>query len=46
MTFLYDLMSMTEDNPLETFKKNLKGEGSASNIINHVKLMMEEHFNE
>ena len=44
LTFLYDLMSMTEDNPLETFKKNLKGEGSASNIINHVKLMMEEHF--
>lgn len=44
LTFLYDLMSMTEDNPLETFKKNLKGEGSASNIINHVKLMMEKHF--
>ena len=37
-------MSMTEDDPLETFKKNLKGEGSASDIIDNVKLMMEDHF--
>ena len=44
LIFLYDVMAMTEKNPLETFRNNLQGNGKASMIIDKIKLMMEEHF--
>ena len=44
LLFLYDIMAMTGDEPLETFKKNLAGNGAASKIVDKIKLMMEEHF--
>lgn len=44
LTFLYNLMAMTENEPLETLKKNLSGNGKANKIISNFKLMMEEHF--
>ncbi len=44
LLFFYDLMAMTEDEPLETFRRNLSGNGAASEIIDKIKLMMEEHF--
>jgi SAM-dependent methyltransferase/thiamine kinase-like enzyme len=44
LVFLYNVMAMTENDPLKTFKKNIDGSGNASKSIKIIIEMIEEYF--